>query len=86
MKTKTPKTRIAAGALFSAAALSFASCSNYDSHAKNDAATGALLGAAAGAAIGKDSGNTGTGAALGAAVGGGAGYAVGNEKDKRYYR
>lgn len=67
------------------AALSFgtSSCANYDSAAKNDAATGALLGAGAGAIIGKQSGNTGKGAALGGLIGGGAGYAVGNEKDKR---
>ena len=59
------------------------SCQNFDTAAKNDAATGALLGGAAGAIIGKDSGNAGTGAAIGAALGGATGYAVGNEKDKR---
>ncbi|YCM43667.1 glycine zipper domain-containing protein [Verrucomicrobiaceae bacterium 227] len=70
----------------SIAALSLgASCGNYNSAAKNDAATGALLGGAAGAIIGNQSGNAGKGAALGAAVGGAGGYAVGNEKDKRRY-
>ena len=60
-----------------------ASCSNYSSAAKNDAATGALLGGGLGAVIGNQSGNAGTGAAIGAAAGAAGGYAVGNEKDKR---
>ena len=61
------------------------SCANYDSAAKNDAATGAILGGTAGAIIGNQSGNTGAGAAIGAALGGAGGYAVGNAKDKRRY-
>lgn len=68
------------------AALSLgASCANYDSAAKNDAASGALLGGAAGAIIGNQSGNTGKGAAIGAGAGAVGGYMLGNEKDKRRY-
>ena len=52
------------------------------SHAKDDAATGALLGAGAGALIGKQSDRTAEGALLGAAVGGAAGAAIGSQKDK----
>ncbi|MDB4265357.1 glycine zipper domain-containing protein [bacterium] len=59
------------------------SCGNYNSAAKNDAATGAILGAGAGAIIGNQSGSATEGAAIGAALGGLGGYAVGNEKDKR---
>ena len=61
------------------AALSLgASCANYNSAAKNDAATGALLGGAAGAIIGNQSGNTGKGAAIGAGAGAVVGYMFGN--------
>lgn len=60
----------------SASGLFLTSCSNYDTQAKNDAATGALIGAGAGAVLG-DSGNRAGNAALGAALGGAAGYAVG---------
>jgi uncharacterized protein YcfJ len=62
-----------------------ASCANYDSAAKNDAATGALLGGVAGTVIGNQSGNAGKGAAIGAGAGAVGGYMFGNEKDKRRY-
>ena len=61
------------------------SCSNYNSAAKNDAATGALLGGAAGAIIGNQSGNAKKGAVIGAGAGAVGGYLLGNEKDKRRY-
>lgn len=78
---KTLITAIAAAGMFS-----FSSCSNYDSAAKNDAATGAAAGALLGGIVGHQSGRALEGAALGGAVGGAGGYMVGNEKDKRYYR
>ena len=66
--------------LFAAACLyGLASCSNYNTRAQNDAATGALLGAGAGALI-ADDGNRLGGAALGGALGGAAGYAVGSAR------
>lgn len=57
--------------------ISLASCTNYDTRAKNDAATGALMGAAAGAIIGGDTED----AVLGAAIGGAAGYGVGKARE-----
>lgn len=62
--------------LVAALGLSLSSCTNFDTRAQNDAATGALIGGAAGAALGGDDDRLG-GAALGAALGGAAGYAVG---------
>ena len=60
--------------------ISLNSCTNYDTRAKNDAATGALMGAAVGAALGGD-GDRLEGAAVGAAVGGAAGYGIGKARE-----
>jgi hypothetical protein len=57
-------------------AFALSSCTNFDTRAQNDAATGALIGGAAGAVLGDDDNRAGS-AALGAALGGGAGYVIG---------
>ena len=55
------------------------SCTNFDTRAKNDAATGALIGAGAGALLSDD--NRAGGALIGGAVGGGAGYLYGRSRE-----
>ncbi|MDP0491775.1 MAG: hypothetical protein Q7Q71_12060 [Verrucomicrobiota bacterium JB023] len=66
---KTTVTVLLAGMVFG-----LSSCSNYNTRAKNNAASGALIGGAAGALMGDDKVES---AAAGAAIGGAAGYALG---------
>lgn len=76
---KNIRKSLIAGSLALVLPVSFTSCTNFNTRAKNDAATGALLGAGAGAALGGD-GDRVEGALLGGALGGAAGYAVGKSR------